>query len=529
MPVLFAPELKRLDLLQLPKNEKAKKIRIAIFRNHSFEMVAAVLNKFLNYSDFEAEFVYSDYDDSLNFQNTEGDLNIIWVDTDRYKTNKLEDFLKERAATLRAQTTAPLLILHIGRPLPALNNSTTDCFSFHLNDPLLDLGDAGYDLAKEPFSGTRLSNKACLVLARLIGLKYIPAVMKPALKAIVTDLDETLYRGILGEEGIEGVELTPEHKRLQEQLKELKKEGFFLCLSSKNEEKDVRALFKKRTDFILSWDDFTATEINWAPKPENILKLSKVLNIGTDSILFIDDNPAEIQNVETSGLGIKTIQAQNPEQVLQMLKFYPGLTKLRMTDEDRFRSEDIKANQERAQLAQTLSPREYFKKLGIRLTYAVDVEEQVPRISELLRKTNQFILTYARFPETDVKQLMQSENDCVITIQMSDNLSDSGIIAILAAHKNKNEELVLKEMVVSCRALGRNLENIMLPYLFLLAREKLKTSDTLRIHYQKGERNTPAIDWLKRLTSDPIDLEKGFLIYNIPASVDLSGLEIEVE
>lgn len=515
---LFAKELRRLDLLALPKNAHAKKIKVAVYRNHSFEVIAGVLNAFLNDSDLKAEFVYSSYDDSLNFQVQPADLQIIWLDINRYNTGNINDFLADRIAFLRNDTSSPILLFYIGKKID-FKTDVPDVFIFHVDDDIAFLKEAAYDEAKEPYSGTRLSSKASLEIARMLGLKYITAVVKTPLKAIVVDMDNTLYKGVLGEDGIKGVIPNTE---LQQQLKNFKNDGFFLCIASKNEESDARKLFTERKDFLLTWDDFTAVEINWKNKADNLQKLAKTLNIGVDAILFIDDNPAEVLNVEH--IGIKTLLAD--DNICQILKYYPGLLKLRKNNEDTLRSADVKANAQRAEMLKKLTPEQYFKKLGINLTYGINRPEQIPRIAELFGKTNQFILTYKRYKETEVTDFMNDPNSLIITVKMADNLSDSGIIAILAAHRD-GDDLILDEMTVSCRALGRNLEDIMLPKMFELAADELLTKKRILIHYKEGERNTPALSWLAKIAGIVLQSE-GCISYDIPNKINTDGLKIEV-
>lgn len=516
---LFASPLKRTDLLKIPRQKINLKIKVAVYRNHSFEMIASVLNSFLNFSGIEASFIYSDYDDSLNFQQiNDADLNLIWVDVQRYKTKDIGSFLSERVSVLSEQTGKPVLLAYTGDKID-LNLTVSDAFSFCVDDYLIDFGSNAYDEEKEAFSGTRLSNKSALEIGRVLGLKYFPAIFKPHFKAIVLDLDNTLYRGILGEDGIDA--LKPDLE-LQKQIKTFKESGLFICLCSKNELQDVQALFEKRKDFLLRWDDFAAVQINWAPKSENILKLADKLNIGTDAMLFIDDNPAEIENV--SSTGVTALLAQ--ENISEILKYYPGLMKLRLNVEDALRSKDTQANIERTRLAKTLSKEDYFKKLGIKLTFAINDQTQIPRVAELFGKTNQFLLNYKRYRETEVSSYMQTKDRCIITIDMSDNLSDSGIIAILAAHR-ENKSLYVDELTVSCRALGRNLENVMLPELLRLAQKKLQTETKAVIAYQKGERNTPALKWLEELTGKEL-FEKGTVDYMIPKQLNLDGLTVKV-
>ncbi len=523
---LFKDELKRLNLLKIkPKNDN-KIIKIAIYRNHAFENVASVLNAFLDFSDITAEYTYSDYDDSLNFQVKESDLNILWVDLERYKTHNIKEFLIERFVYLRSLSNKPIFLVYLGEEQDFTGINIPDCFYLCINNIIQQLGNESYDTEKEVISGTRLSSKACILIAQVLGLKYIPSILKPGIKALVLDLDNTLYKGILGEDGIDNIELNEDYKELQQYIKELKNQGFFVCLASKNEEKDVFELFQCRKDFILKWEDFTAVKINWENKAQNIYELSKIMNIGMDSILFVDDNPAEIQNVQYSGYSLKTILAESPKDALKILKLYPGLLKFSHLKEDDIRTQDVQANLIRSEYAKTLSPKEYFEKLGIKLIYSINDYEQIPRVSELFNKTNQFILNYKRYNQEEVFALMQASDSAIITIQMSDKLSDSGIIALLAVHFNDGV-LVADDLTVSCRALGRNLENIMIPYMFLIARDLFKSSSNIIINYKKGERNMPALKWLNTLIGCGLK-DFGTVEYVIPKNIDTAGLIIEV-
>lgn len=525
--LLFKDNLKRLELLKIKSKENNKKIRIAVYRNHSFESIASILNAFLNYSNITAEFVYSDYDDSLNFQLTDCDLNIIWLDLERYKNINLEAFLNERLTFLKENAKSPVLLIYTGKKIELKIDSLTDCYLIRANEIFDKLGAEAYDLEKEAYSGTRLSNKSIILISQKLGLQLIPSILKPALKALVFDLDNTLYDGILGEDGIDGIVLTEEHKKLQNHIKALQKQGFFICIASKNEEEDVRELFSRRKDFPLRWEDFAALKVNWKNKSENLLELAKILNIGLESIIFIDDNPAEIQNVEMTSIPVKTILAESPKSVLQILSLCPGLLKLKRSAEDSIRSKDIKANAQRVEMAKKLTAEEYFSKLGIELIYSINDEAQIHRVSELFNKTNQFILCYKRYSETEVKTLMQNPKSLIITIKMSDILSDSGIIAILAAHKEA-DRLVVDELTVSCRALGRNLENVMLPKLLQIAQKQLSTNSVVQINYKQGPRNTPALEWLANISREKVSKE-GTIQYYIPEIINTNGLKIEVK
>ena len=522
---LFQPKLKRMELLGLQKNECKTHIKVNVFRNHSFEMVENIIQPFLNFSSISAEFCYSDYDDSLNFgEISTANINLIWLDLDRYKSIDLIKWLEEKVIELKSISNAPILLAYVSDNKLDITFSQTNFYHFCVNS-ILDTSGL-YDLVKEKFSGTRLSNKACVELARIIGMKYIPAILKPAIKALVFDMDNTLYNGVLGEDGVNGIEITDTHKKIYAKMKNLKSQGFLLTIASKNEEEDVKEFFVKRKDFPFNWDDFAVIKANWELKSQNILAIAKLLNIGTDAMLFIDDNPAEIQNVESAGIEIKTMLAKTPELTLNILEYYPNLLKLTSSKEDTLRTQDIQANQTRNELVKKLSPKEYFEKLEIKLDFYINNKEHTQRITELLNKTNQFILTYARLNLAQVEEAQA--NGIVITINMSDKLSDSGIIAILVANRSNKGFINLQEMTVSCRALGRNLENIMLPKMFELANKHLNGNGQILINYKKGPRNMPAMNWLKDLTGQALQ-EEGQILYEIPADINTEGLKISEE
>ncbi len=519
---LFDRGLSRIKILSEKKNISTN-INIYVHRNHSFEMIGNILNPFLNFSGLEANIEYSSYDDSLTFEDTlKSGLHVLWLDLSRYNKGLAGEFISEKIQELRTKINSPILLAYIGDGINESDLKINDLTVVNIASVVNFLKGNAYDIEKEPYSGTRLSNKASLYIAQYLGLKIIPSILKPSLKAIVLDLDNTLYKGIIGEDGIENV--LPKNK-LQKKLKELKEQGFLLCVCSKNEEKDAVELFNKRNDFILNWNDFTSVQINWNAKADNIVKIAKELNIGTDSILFIDDNIAEIESVKSSIADIHTIIATDEETTLRYLDLYPCLIKNSVSKEDLIRSKDLQANKERQELAKTLSKEEYFKKLEIEIELTLNDKDNSNRIAELLNKTNQFILSYKRYNITEVENLLNSSDACIITAKMSDKLSDSGVIAILIA-KKKDSELIADELTFSCRALGRNIEDIVITKMFLMAKEYLKTDLKIRINYQKGPRNMPALSWLEAYTGETLK-EKGTISKELNPDIESYGLHIK--
>lgn len=523
---IFSPNLKRSELLALSKKinfTQIKEININIYRNHAFEPIESVIAPFLHYAGFRANFTYGDYDESLSFNpniNTNSNLAIIFLDLARYKLSEADfiAFLQERASALQDKLKTLLLILllnsnslsskTIAHSLQSLKTSqiyTFSCdelFTHYLSLSLLNPMPTLLDESKESIAGTRLSNAATLILAQILGLKLIPSLLLPNLKAIVLDLDNTMYNGILGEDGIDNIELTSTHKALQNAILELKKQGYLLAIASKNEKSDVKRLFETRVDFPLKWSDFDAIEAHWDTKDKSLQNIAKAFNIGLDSMLFIDDNLAEIES--TKHTQVKQIHAQNPQSTLFTLFLFPQLTKLRISTEDALRANDIKANAMRESL-ESLSDKEYFHNLKIELEFAINPKTNAQRIYELMNKTNQFIANYTRPTQAQVQEWLDSKNHCVISIAMRDRLSDSGIIGIIVGEK-KDREIHILDLVVSCRALGRRLESIMLFNAFALIAQSLQdTQKAVLLHYQKGERNKPFLQTLQTLQG--VDLQ----------------------
>lgn len=232
---IFESNLSRSKLLSYSSTlTNLKKFRISVYRNHSFELIENTIKPFFNYARISAEFIYSDYDDSLSFLNLDqsSDLLILWIDATRYQNIDFNIFINDRIEYLTKIYSKKILIIPFEENLHINNNSVV---IYNLDKIKNVLGDSYLDIRLEKFSGTKLSAKALIEISRDLGLNYIPSILLPNIKALVFDLDNTLYKGVLGEDKVEGIELTPSHKLLQEYIVELSKQGFFICLASKNE------------------------------------------------------------------------------------------------------------------------------------------------------------------------------------------------------------------------------------------------------------------------------------------------------
>jgi len=488
---LFEHNPSRLELIDYTSSSEYPVYTVFIYRNHSFEMIEHTIKAYLDYAQIAITFEYSNYDDSLSFSNLNisVDLIILWLDFSRYKTENVYDFIEQRIKYLCGIFNKNILIAPLNGEdyIP----STTGVFTIGLQAVKETFGEKYLDERLELFSGTKLSSIALIEISKILALKYLPALLKPPIKTVIVDLDNTLYQGVLGEDGIAGIVLTESHRTLQQFLIELSNNGILICVVTKNNHDDVKKMFDSRNDFPLKWDVFAKVYASWDLKSYAIGRIKEYLNVNEDSMVFIDDNIGEISEVMSVYPNIKVIHAnQNAEITYKILKNFPGIFKFKNQPEDSFRKDDIKANEKRYELKQTHSPEEYIKSIGMILTYRIDNHNDISRIVELSNKTNQFIFSYKRYTNAQIAKCMEDENCKVISISLKDKLSDSGLIGACIINKTE-KTAILDELFISCRALGRGIEEVMILGTIKLALERLNTV-LLKVNFIKGERNIPA-------------------------------------
>ena len=514
--VLFSETSKRSELNALKSSGILSPLTVRIHRNRPFEFVATTLTTYLQYVGYDVHWEYSDYDNSLaSVENSKPvDLNIVWLDYGQYtnhaKPEGLIDWLSDRIIALRRGSSSPILIANNDLKSAAANN-INELLAANLDDmpgvSIIDLykiseglGDKYFDERAVRISGTNISAAGSRAISQFIGLNLIPAALGVrAVKGIVVDLDNTLYQGVLGEDGIKGVSLTPGHDALQRKLVDLMTRGFFISVCSKNNESDVRRLFEQRKDFPLRFESFSATAISWEGKDVGVAKIAENLRIGTDSLLFLDDNIAELAAVYATHPLVRCILAnQDAAITLQHLNAMPGLYRTSLSAEDVGRINDLRASEIReAMQDKVANKREYLASLEINLEFSFLGVPDVIRASELSNKTNQFNLNFCRFTEVEISERLASEQSQVIGVRLRDKLSDSGNVALIVIDF-LDGIAVIEEFCISCRALGRDLETLILASACTMAfrRQQVKVS-MLQVKYSPGPRNMPAKEWLE--------------------------------
>ena len=500
----------RAELMQLSEPPNLKSFSLFVHRNHAFELIADLVNPFLWFSGRCAKIAYGDYDDSLGFAELDQSaMQLITLDFDRYSmANGTEEFLewmRKRLRRLRERCTGPILLANWASDSPSAREVNQGLQSLSQDLPGLSIWDIQalrlqmalpfYDHRAAKFKGTQFSDPACILMARDLGLIRLPVALQPRLKAIAVDLDNTLYDGVLGEDGVRGIRITQTHAGIQRELLKLRDEGIFLAVISKNDPQDVDELLASRTDFLLKKSHFSASSISWDSKEEGMKRIGDSLRISLDAILFVDDNPGEIGQVSAALPGLRCFHALSAEHTLFWIRHYPSLHGYPLNATSQFRISDMEAEEQRARIkASAINPKEYLESLQVHVLLAWNPKSQRGRLVEISAKTNQFNTGLQRFTEVEVARRLDSSNCATISFSMRDRLSDSGNIGALFAHVEE-DTLVVDEICISCRALGRNIESGIITLALQEATQRFSTPHVM-FTFRAGPRNSPARTWL---------------------------------
>ena len=276
-------------------------------------------------------------------------------------------------------------------------------------------------------------------------------------KALILDCDNTLWKGILSEDGFSNIEIFDE---IQFIIKEISKKGVLLGLCSKNNYEDIDHVLKYHKDMILKDEDFVIKKINWNDKVSNLVEISKELNINFDSIVFVDDSDFEINLIRQELPMVHVLQVPKKTYLYPMMfrelenLFYNSYK----TTEDKMRLDMYKANIKRLNLQNKINNLDaYLKNLRLEIKYYLNEIKLIKRISQLTNKTNQFNLTTKRYSENDISLFMKEQKFFVIAIGLNDKFGENGIVG-LAIIKVEEKMAEIDTLLMSCRILGRKIE-----------------------------------------------------------------------
>lgn len=302
-------------------------------------------------------------------------------------------------------------------------------------------------------------------------MRYFRALRGLTKKCLVIDLDNTLWGGVVGEDGVDGIQLGPNYPgsafvEFQRLILDLYRRGVILAIASKNNPADVDAVFLSHPFMMIRKEHFAEMEIHWNPKSDSLKRIAKRLNIGLDHMVFVDDNPAECEQVRRELPMVTVIHLPGrPELYVETLCAEGLFDVLGLSDEDRRRGQ---LYQQRAQAETMLSAssniEDYYRDLAMTLSIAPVDQASLARAAQLTQKTNQFNLTTIRYSEAELAKRIADPHWLAITVGVRDRFGDNGIVGVMMA-RAAEDHLDIDTFLLSCRVIGRAVESAMLAHL----------------------------------------------------------------
>jgi FkbH-like protein len=402
-----------------------------------------------------------------------------------------------------------------------LNNDYPNFFIFDLKELITNVGRKNFYSKKLWYlGGMKFSNYGENIIVEEI-TNIINALEKSRKKCLVLDLDNTLWGGVVGDIGIENIELSEfkegaRYKDFQKRIKELKELGVLLAICSKNEENYAMDVFEKNKEMVLKSDDFIIKKINWQPKSKNISEIADELNIGLDSIVFIDDSRFEREEVKSNLPQV--IVPEFPEDTSDLENFIIDVYKnyfytINQTEEDKNKTkmyvDNIKRETEKKKSA---SIDEFLEKLNTKIYLWKLKPENLQRAHQLIHKTNQFNLTTKRYTEKQLQDFMNDPSYEIYVSRVEDKFGDNGTVFLLIAKKD-DKKILIDSLIMSCRVMERFIEDRIISYLedqwFKDGFEEIESI------YIKTERNKPVENLFERLGYEVTYKDENKKIYRL--------------
>jgi len=518
-------------LLSTPQARELQQLRLAVLRNITVEAIEPYLRYLAHAQGFNAEVKFGGFDQLMQ-EAVGGARDLLLPDLDAVlvfaylsqlsqavatgfaglskeqlaqETERLRVYFEEVVQGIRRQTDAMILWHGLEPPLhPALgirdaqlpdgqsatvarlNDLLRTTLTGLPNAFLVDMAgclarvgapefydDRFWHLARAPYSR--------LALAHIAGedFKFLRALKGRAKKCLVLDCDNTLWGGIVGEDGLKGIQLGKDHpgsvfSEFQKEIVSLFHRGVIIALCSKNNEADVWEVFDRHPDMLLKREHIAAWRINWEDKPANLRALAAELNIGLDSMVYVDDSEFEAGLVrrelpEVHTLCLSGEQRLRSRAVLASCGLFDAP---RLTEEDRHRGRMYQADAGRRRArSQSTDLESYCRTLAMRLEIGRGDEFTIPRIAQQTQKTNQFNLTTRRYSEADIARFVASPEHDVLWVRVSDTFGDLGIVGVCILRYD-GEQADIDTFLLSCRALGRGVEARFLAEALQVARSR---------------------------------------------------------
>ena len=333
-------------------------------------------------------------------------------------------------------------------------------------------------------------NKIYINTDLLFSIDFLPSIAKSTVdiiqsingrfnKCLILDLDNTIWGGIIGDDGVENIQIGDlgigkAFSELQLWIKQLKKRGIILAICSKNDEDKAKEPFEKHPDMILRLDDIAVFVANWNNKADNIRSIQKTLNIGFDTMVFLDDNAFERNLVRENIPNISIPELpEDPADYLNYLRTLNLFETASFTEEDEQRTKQYQVEARRATIEQQFTNESDFLKSLEMVSLAEPFNVfNTPRVSQLTQRSNQFNLRTIRYTEDEVQKIALNSDYITLAFSLHDKFGDYGLISVIILRKMDDDTLFIDSWIMSCRVLKRNMENFVLNTIVRKAKEE---------------------------------------------------------
>jgi FkbH-like protein len=419
--------------------------------------------------------------------------------------SKIEIFVKELNSYVEKNKTSNVSIINIDKIFALIGFNQSIDYRF-------------YHSSKAPYTFAFLKN-------------YVSAIEPVILrnsgklkKAIIFDCDNTLWKGVIGEDGIDGIDMSPSSNLgkffhlVQRIAVFLSKRGVIIGLCSKNNENDVLEVLRNHKDIILKEEHIVIKKVNWDDKASNLREIASDLNVGLDSMIFVDDSNFEINLINEKVPEILTIQvpivlSDYPDILLRNIYSYFNLV---LNSDDARKTEMYKQQFEREKNKTTFnSIEDYLASLEIELTVVKNDKSFIPRIAQLTQKTNQFNLTTHRYTESKVEYFTSDNKHVVYAMFVKDKFGDNGLtgVCIVKEDENNSKNVILDSFLMSCRIIGRNIEFVFIDY--IIKELANKGYQTLGADYIQSSKNALVENFYDKVGFNIIENTNGTKKYEL--------------
>lgn len=374
---------------------------------------------------------------------------------------------------------------------------------FDFSQWLMSEGSEAIDQKMDLYARQPISTGKALSFTDAIARVFKPMIFAQS-KVLAVDLDNTLWGGVLGEDGVLNLKIGQDYPgniywRIQQAIYSLKSRGVLLVLLSKNNLVDVEDAFKVIGKIPLKLSDFSVVKINWNEKYLNLIEASKELNLGIDSFVFLDDQPFEQEQMRQSLPEVKVLNNRNdPLDILNAISNSHFFDQFSIGDEDQIRTQDYKSEINRNKMKKGLRKEVFLSSLKLKADVQQVGSKTIQRTVQMLAKTNQFNLTTRRHNEAFIRKMLENDRNLILIISLRDKFGDQGIIGLCVALQGLTRgEMILDSFLLSCRALGRGAEDLLWSELLRYLEER--DCNLLRASYIPSKKNIQVSKFYDRL------------------------------